>query len=136
MSAIVPNPQAFQQLAAAPDNGPVVMLNLLKFKKQARRRQRQRRRSLRPLRRCRREVRRADAAASILWQGRAEQLLVGEAAEQDWDVVALVQYPSRKAFLEDGLEPRLHEEPRPPRGRPREDSPAGVPEPRPQRTVR
>ena len=31
-SAITPNLDQFQALAAAPDEGPVVMLNLLKFK--------------------------------------------------------------------------------------------------------
>jgi uncharacterized protein (DUF1330 family) len=35
----------------------------------------------------------------ILWQGRAEQILIGD-PEQDWDTVVLVEYPSRRAFLE------------------------------------
>jgi uncharacterized protein (DUF1330 family) len=99
MSAIVPNPQQFQQLAQAPDSGPVVMLNLLKFKKQA---------SDGSGTGAEAYGRYGEAAlkfvertgGKLLWQGRAEQLLVGEEAEQDWDVVALVQYPSRKAFLE------------------------------------
>lgn len=99
MSAIVPNPQAFQQLAQSPDNGPVVMLNLLKFKPRS----------------DDGDGSGADAygrygdvavkmveerGGKILWQGRAEQLLVGEAAEHDWDVVVLVEYPSRKTFIE------------------------------------
>jgi hypothetical protein len=32
MSSIVPNPGEFQKFAAAPDEGPLVMLNLLRFK--------------------------------------------------------------------------------------------------------
>jgi uncharacterized protein (DUF1330 family) len=99
MTAIVPNPQAFQQLAAAPDTGPVVMLNLLKFKKQA---------TDGSGTGAEAYGRYGEAAVKfveerggkILWQGRAEQLLVGEPDVQDWDVVALVQYPSRKSFLE------------------------------------
>jgi uncharacterized protein (DUF1330 family) len=99
MSAIVPNPAAFQELAAAPDNGPVVMLNLLKFKQQA---------SDGSGSGAEAYGRYGEAAikfvertgGKLLWQGRAEQLLVGEPDEQDWDVVALVQYPSRKAFLD------------------------------------
>lgn len=99
MSSIVPNPQAFQQLAQAPDSGPVVMLNLLKFKQQA---------SDGSGSGAEAYGRYGEAAikfveatgGKLLWQGRAEQLLVGEAGEQDWDVVALVQYPSRKAFLQ------------------------------------
>lgn len=35
MSAIRPNAAQFQQLAMAPDDGPVTMLNLLKFKQRA-----------------------------------------------------------------------------------------------------
>jgi uncharacterized protein (DUF1330 family) len=35
----------------------------------------------------------------VLWMGRADQILIGDAAE-GWDSVALVQYPSRKAFVE------------------------------------
>jgi uncharacterized protein (DUF1330 family) len=98
MSAIKPNKAQFLELAEAPDEGPVVMLNLLKFKT------------------------RADGAegtgaseyakygesvvqmvesrgGKVLWMGRADQMLIGDAAE-GWDSVALVQYPSRKDFLE------------------------------------
>jgi uncharacterized protein (DUF1330 family) len=98
MSAIKPNKAQFMELAEAPDEGPVVMLNLLKFKA------------------------RADGAegsgageyakygdevvqmvesrgGKVLWMGRADQILIGDAAE-GWDSVALVQYPSRKDFLE------------------------------------
>ncbi len=32
MSSIVPNPEEFQKFAASPDEGPLVMLNLLRFK--------------------------------------------------------------------------------------------------------
>ena len=36
----------------------------------------------------------------VLWMGRADQVLIGDADANDWDSVALVQYPSRKAFIE------------------------------------
>jgi uncharacterized protein (DUF1330 family) len=98
MSAIKPNKAQFLELAQAPDEGPVVMLNLLKFKA------------------------RADGAegsgaseyakygeaavqmvesrgGKVLWMGRADQMLIGD-ADESWDSVALVQYPSRKDFLE------------------------------------
>jgi uncharacterized protein (DUF1330 family) len=98
MSAITPNPQQFRQLAMSPDEGPVTMLNLLKFRAhsddgngsgaQA-------------------YARYGDAAVRmveerggrIVWQGRAEQTLIGDETE-DWDIVALVEYPSRKRFIE------------------------------------
>ncbi len=33
----------------------------------------------------------------ILWHGKADQLLIGD---EEWDAIALVEYPSRKAFIE------------------------------------
>jgi uncharacterized protein (DUF1330 family) len=32
----------------------------------------------------------------VLWQGRADQILIGD-PDQGWDSVVLVEYPSRKA---------------------------------------
>ena len=97
MSAIRPNRDQFLALANAPDEGPVVMLNLLEFKE------------------------RADGGGTgaaeygkysdsviamveaqggtVLWLGRADQVLIGDESNE-WDAVALVQYPSRKAFIE------------------------------------
>ena len=90
-SAITPNLDQFQALAAAPDEGPVVMLNLLKFKEGG----------------ADTYLRYGDAAIGmveerggrVLWSGRAEQVLIGDPAA-DWDVVVLVEYPSRAAFIE------------------------------------
>jgi len=98
MSAIRPNKQQFAELIDAADDEPVVMLNLLKFKDTAN-----------------------DGASSgaseyakygdsvvqmvenrggkVLWMGRADQILIGDPTEA-WDSVALVEYPSRKAFIE------------------------------------
>ena len=98
MSAIVPNLEQFQQFAASPDTGPVVMLNLLKFK----------------VRTDGEEESGAEAysrygdavvklveaqGGRVLWTGRADQILIGDPS-QDWDAVALVWYPSRKAFAD------------------------------------
>jgi len=90
-SAITPNLDQFQALAAAPDEGAVVMLNLLKFKEGG----------------ADTYLRYGDAAIGmveerggrVLWSGRAEQTLIGDPAA-DWDVVVLVEYPSRAAFIE------------------------------------
>lgn len=98
MTRITPNREQFEQLSQAPDEGPVVMLNLLKFKAKA-----------------------SDGSGSgaaaygrygnaavemieaqggkVLWAGRGRQILIGDPAE-DWDQVLLVEYPSRKAFIE------------------------------------
>lgn len=37
--------------------------------------------------------------ARVLWQGRADSVVIGGDAD-DWDAVILVEYPSRKAFIE------------------------------------
>lgn len=98
--AITPNREQFIALASAPDERPVVMINLLKFKAPA-------------------ETGVAsDGAASynqygdmvrpmvekqggkLLWMGRVDQVLIGDADADAWDAAALVQYPSRKAFIE------------------------------------
>ena len=96
--AIVPNREQFEALAASTDPDPVVMLNLLKFRAAAEGE----------------EGSGADAygryAASatrmveaqggtVLWLGRAEEVVIGDPAD-DWDAVALVQYPSRRAFVD------------------------------------
>jgi uncharacterized protein (DUF1330 family) len=91
-SAITPNLDQFQALVAAPDEGPVVMLNLLKFKQDGG---------------AETYLHYGDAAIAmveerggrLLWSGQAQQVLIGDPAA-DWDVVVLVEYPSRSAFIE------------------------------------
>jgi uncharacterized protein (DUF1330 family) len=98
--SITPNRDQFAALAAAAsaDDGPVVMLNLLRFKEVA--------------------TGGGSGAASynrygdsvsrmveerggrVLWSGRVDQVLIGEEAANGWDAIALVQYPSRQAFLD------------------------------------
>lgn len=79
-----------QALAALPDDTPVVMLNLLKFKPEG-----------------------GEASYNeygmkmapffvkygieVLYMGECQQLLIGE---KEWDRIILVQYPTRKAFIE------------------------------------
>ena len=98
MSSIRPNHDQFVALLNAPDDGPVVMLNLLKFKS----------RSADGRSTGGEEYRKyGDAAVEmiesrggkVIWSGRAEQVLIGD-PDEDWDVVLLVQYPSRHAFIE------------------------------------
>jgi uncharacterized protein (DUF1330 family) len=97
VSSIRPNRDRFLELLHAPDE-PVVMLNLLKFKDQ----------STDGASTGGEEYKKyGDAAVEmiearggkVIWSGRAEQVLIGDPT-QDWDVVLLVQYPSRRAFVE------------------------------------
>jgi len=94
MGAIRPNPDQFKALAsaAAKDGGPVVMLNLLKFKQGGG---------------AREYGQYGDAARGmverlggrVLYIGRCDQVLIGDAAE-GWDAIAVVEYPSRQAFID------------------------------------
>src|SRR5207253_9831431 len=93
MSGIRPNKEQFIALTNAPDEGPVVMLNLLKFKP----------------REGVSEYNKYGGAAvqmvearggKVLWMGKVDQTLIGDLDSDAWDAVALVQYPTRKPFLE------------------------------------
>ena len=44
----------------------------------------------------------------VLWQGRADSVVIGGEAD-DWDAVILVEYPSRKAFIEMTSSPKYEE---------------------------
>lgn len=89
---IEPTREQLEVLASSLDTGPVVMINLLRF--------------------------RPDGGAAayahygegvipclgrvgarVLWQGRPDSVVIGEQPDL-WDAVVLVEYPSRRAFLE------------------------------------
>ena len=85
-------------LRMLPDTGPVAMINLLKFKAisadgdgSGRDAYNRYSRAVLPLI--------AKAGGQVLWVGGVEGVAVGKAADNDWDLVTLVQYPSRAAFL-------------------------------------
>ena len=95
---IDPDPEQIRSLVASSDPGPIVMVNLLRFKERAdRRRGPQRRRGLRA-------IRGRDGAISRARRGRllaavvCQEGVIGPATPE-WDMVALVAYPSREAFL-------------------------------------
>jgi uncharacterized protein (DUF1330 family) len=94
MSAITPNPEQFKQLAAdaANDAGPVVMLNLLKFKQGGGAREYGEYGDV-----ARRMV--EGTGGRLIYSGRCDQVLIGDGSN-DWDAIAVVEYPSRRAFLE------------------------------------
>lgn len=89
---IEPTRQQIEELASSTDTGPVVMINLLRF---------------RPdggaaayahygegVMPCLEK-----AGARVIWQGRPGSVVIGEGSDL-WDAVVLVEYPSRNAFLE------------------------------------
>jgi len=105
--SITPNPDQFRELSEATDDGPVVMLNLLKFKVRAEDEEGSGRAAY---------GRYGDTALQmieerggrVLWAGKGEQVLIGD-PDEDWDQIVLVEYPSRAAFLDMVSRPRYQE---------------------------
>lgn len=97
MSTIVPDIEAIQKLLAT-HQGPVVMINLLKFKDKA---DGEEGTGAEAYNRYGQAVSKLLAArgARIVWSGRPSGVLVGSEADL-WDAVALVEYPSVQAFVE------------------------------------
>lgn len=87
-----------EALSVLPDNSPVTMLNLMRFRE----------RSLDGngsgwdayLRYSALAIRTIKAVGgTIVWTGTAEAVALGVAETNHWDYVALVRYPSRAAFI-------------------------------------
>ena len=94
---IIPNYDQIQAFATAPDVGPVVMLNLLKFKPRG---EGERDGSAAYGRYGERVTKMIeDKGGKLIWMGRAEQVFIG-GPEDVWDIALLVWYPSRKSFVE------------------------------------
>jgi uncharacterized protein (DUF1330 family) len=105
MSSIVPTPKQIQAMAEKGPEGPMVMVNLMKYRKAAAY-----------------EAGRAEAkenlsgrdayqrygmvalqqvmkrGGSVVWGGSQKFVMIGDDAN-DWDEVVCVRYPSRDAFL-------------------------------------
>ena len=88
-----------EALSALPDDAPVVMLNLMRFRE----------RSLdgngsgwdADIRYTQLTIKLIKArGGTIIWTGNAEAVALGVPAAHRWDYVALVRYPSRAAFLD------------------------------------
>ena len=99
--AIYPNKEQMEELMKGPPDQPVVMVNLLKFKDRA-------------------DASEGDASGQeaygrygeemrkfvesqggrFIWAGRVDSKVIGEDGDPEFDVVALVEYPSRAKFIE------------------------------------
>jgi uncharacterized protein (DUF1330 family) len=94
--SIVPNRDQFVALASSPEEGPVVMINLLKFpggrqSEGAASYQRYADQAVKMV---------EEQGGTLLWLGRVDQVLIGDEEADAWDSAALVQYPSRQAFID------------------------------------
>ena len=105
MSSIVPSAEQFQQfLADYPDGEPVVMLNLLRFREQAdypadfdaepcSGAEAYGRYGTAVVERV------ASVGGRLVWTGAAHPTVIGP-TDEAWDLVALIEYPSKQAFAD------------------------------------
>jgi uncharacterized protein (DUF1330 family) len=105
MGSINPTAERIAEFAALPpDDGPIVMLNLLRYRERAEYpsdsghsacsgREAYDRYSAVAVQKV------ASVGGRILWLGQSFLTLIGP-GEEKWDDVVLVEYPSRKAFLD------------------------------------
>jgi uncharacterized protein (DUF1330 family) len=108
---IGPTKEQIQALLDSDLEAPVVMLNLLKFAERAGGdggdgAQSGRDSYTRYGDRVRSML--EQTGARILWQGRADSVVIGGDAD-DWDAVILVEYPSRKAFIDMTSSPKYQD---------------------------
>jgi uncharacterized protein (DUF1330 family) len=104
---IGPTKEQIQSLLDSDLEAPVVMLNLLKFAERAGDGAQSGRDSYtRYGDRVRSML--EQTGARILWQGRADSVVIGGDADE-WDAVILVEYPSRKAFIDMTSSPKYQE---------------------------
>ena len=106
MNKISPDPDKFAKLIKE-HPGPIVMLNLLKFKAKA---EGEEGTGAEAYGRYGSSVVKMIEAVGgkVLWSGRPESVLIGDSSDE-WDAVALVQYPSPKALFEMGLTPEYQQ---------------------------
>jgi uncharacterized protein (DUF1330 family) len=107
---IGPTNEQIQALVDSPLDTPVVMLNLLKFSDRSSGDGDQAQSGRDSYERYGERVRSMleETGARVLFQGRADSVVIGDEAD-DWDAVILVEYPSRKAFLEMTSSPQYRE---------------------------
>ena len=107
--AVVPEPDQIEELMRGPADTPVVMVNLLRFKERADApgedisgEQEYRRYA----ERMRRVV--EAGGGRFIWGGRVDSQVIGR-SDVPFDIIALVEYPSREAFLKIASSPEVRE---------------------------
>jgi len=104
-----PTAEQIQELLAGPADTPVVMVNLLRFKDRADAPDEgvggveAYRRYGEPMRKLVEE-----RGGRFIWMGRVDSFVIG-ASDVPFDAVALMEYPSRRAFVEIVNDPRVRE---------------------------
>ena len=104
---ITPSAETIQELMKGPADTPVVMVNLLTFKKQATDDHEGESGGAAYLQYAERMRKIVEAAGGrFIWSGRVDSVVIGSSDER-FDIVALVEYPSRAAFLEIASSPEV-----------------------------
>jgi uncharacterized protein (DUF1330 family) len=107
--AIYPTPEQIQSLLAGPADQPVVMVNLLRFKPRAdapdqvMSGEEAYRRYAQPM-----QAFVKSHGGRLLWVGRVDSQVIGTGGE-GFHLIALVEYPSRQAFLAIATDPHVAE---------------------------
>ena len=110
-NAVMPSPDQFVEFFGAPEDGPFVMVNLLKFKEKAEYAD-----GSEPDLSGREAYERYGVAVARLveglggkihYSGAVTGLMLGQVDEL-WDMVALAEYPSLEAFKAMALSPEMH----------------------------
>jgi uncharacterized protein (DUF1330 family) len=111
MGTVRPRPDQIQALMEKGPVGPIVMVNLLKFRAHAayeadKPEANENLTGRQAYERYAQEVQKHLAAVGgrIVWQGPQALVMIGP-EDQKWDVVACVRYPSREAFLKMAMSP-------------------------------
>lgn len=95
---IQPTAEQLRVFSDSPSDGPVVMLNLLRYKADGGRDSYDRYGAeVQPLLQ--------KVGAEIVWYGQGDSVVIGDDSVDAWDAVILVRYPSRRAFLDMVLSP-------------------------------
>ena len=108
--ALYPTAEQIAALLAGPDDRPVVMLNLLKFKSRADASAGEMtgQEAYERYARAMRAVVESQGGR-FLWAGQVDSLVIGDSGAADFDVVGIVEYPSRKKFVEIATSDRVRE---------------------------
>jgi uncharacterized protein (DUF1330 family) len=107
--AVYPTAEQVTALVSSPDEGPVVMLNLLRFKRTGD----EPHESLTGQQAYALYAEKmipfvVSKGGRFIWSGRIETSVIGEGGEY-FQMAALVEYPSRKAFVEIATDPYVQE---------------------------
>ncbi len=109
MAQIAPEPEQIEELQKGPAEGPVVMVNLLRFKDKADApdeglsgEEAYGRYGARMVQWI------TSQGARVIWSGRVDSMVIGD-TEERFHSIALVEYPSRAEFLRIAGDPRVAE---------------------------